>query len=117
MSCVWNTIIRELTKVGRVKNTNPNEFLYFIKDKNCSTKSVKCNGVKPNRKQMKENKVRINEIKSAGAYSMSSFDPLLFLVCWLFDVNIIMNLNGYLIKYTNDNDIVIRLHSNLSHCY
>ena len=98
---------------------NPDYFLNYLKQNNVKTKTVLCNGEKLTKKQIRENFEHIESINNIhGGYLMGSHDPLLYLVCELFDVDIHFNFNGTLIKYTSDDAIdTIKIQSSANHCY
>ena len=109
MTCVPNSLISKLKNeeygiLGLSKRPNPKQFMEKMKEYNRKTPNVTWQDEKLTEKQEEENMERINEIdlnKIGKGYLCSSFDPLLFLYCELFEVSIDCNFVGNLIKYKN----------------
>lgn len=102
MTCVWDGIIQAL----KIKTT-PQEFAYLIKKNNKKTPNITWNNETLTEKQLEENYERIKEIdisKIRHGYYCSCFEPLIFLVCELFNVSAIHNYDGNKIYYTNKNN-------------
>lgn len=115
MTCVFDALIFELCRLGLwddEKNPNrkptPLEFVQFICRNNCPTTNVKYNGEsRPSLKQLQENKQRIasiSEIQIQDGYLCSTFDPLMFLICELFRVNINHRFCGNMCRYSYESD-------------
>ena len=97
MTCVWDGIIKKLDL-----KTTPHKFSSCVIMKNKITDNVVVNGEELTEKQKKENYERIRKIGNIkNGYLMSSFDPLLVLICELYETNLVHNFNGHKIIYTN----------------
>ena len=97
MTCVWDGLIK-----GLGLKTTPQKFSSSIIMRNKITENVVVNGEKLSENQKKENFERISKIGSIkNGYLMSSFDPLLMLICELYEKNLVHNFNGHEIIYTN----------------
>ena len=81
--------------------------------------SITWNGETLTKKQLQENYDHIidfNPNTIGNGYDCSVCDPFLLLVCYLFNVNIDHNYNGYLMKYrANNNARILRFSSNTGH--
>ena len=125
MTCVPDSLIRKLKNeeyqiIGLDKKPSAKEFMIKMKEHNKDTSNVIWQGSTITETQKKENVERIQniEIKNIGSgYLCSSFDPLLFLYCELFNVSIDCHFNGTLIKYKNINtsNRVIKFSCSKSH--
>ena len=86
MSCVWKGLIKKLNLQYK-----PLTLYNVIKKNNIRTHNVLHNGTKPSPQQLDENFERIERLTQKevlDGYLCSSFDPLLFLICELYKVNI-----------------------------
>ncbi len=96
-------------------------FVYILKKNNKYTTNVLCNDIELTKKQYEENFERINKIKKINnGYDCSSCDPLLLLICEIYEVNIIHHFNGITIKYLNKKCLhkkSIHVSSNSSHFF
>jgi hypothetical protein len=118
MTCVWEGILTGLKKHRLIdRNMNIDCFVQHIKSHNEIIDSVTFNGKEPTDKQKEENFERIENIgKIQSGYLCSSFDPLLFLICHLYKVNIIHNFNAVKLRYLHDeSNITLHFESNKSH--
>lgn len=111
MTCVPDGIIQSLNsddfiKINLSKNINAVTFMEKIKEHNRLTSHVKVQNKALTEQEMNENMERIKEINTANlnnGYLCSSHEPLLILICELFEVDIKMNFNGSTVLYQNSN--------------
>ena len=109
MTCVPNSLISKLKSseyklIDYNKRPSVKQFMIKIKEYNRETPNITWQNEKITELQQKENIERISciEINKLGSgYLCSSFDPLLFLYCELFNVSIDCDFMGTLIKYKN----------------
>ena len=109
MTCVPDGIIKSLTnedfqKINLENPVSAYTFMKAIKENNTHTVNVRVQNRALSEKELNENFQRINEInlnKLNNGYLCSSHEPLLNLVCQLFEVDINMNFNGSKIQYRN----------------
>ena len=128
MSCFWQGIQQSLVikdflyydeynTIQFVPKLEP--FVLFLKKHNCVTTTIKCNGEVCSQKMLEENKQAIDEYDSNQinqGYYCSTADPFLFLVCFLFKVNIHHDYNGHGILYEHpEYTRTVYYHSNTSH--
>lgn len=98
MSCVYDSLIKKL----KLKKTNPTSLVEYLKENNTETIDTTWNGNFLTEQEMKDNKERISNIKGTNkGYDCSTCDPLLLLVCQIYDVSIYHNFNGTEISYEN----------------
>lgn len=99
MTCVWDALIRALKL-----NIQPRDFVLCLKQNNIKTVGIKCNKMELTEKQMEENILRINEINENNlhqGYDCSTCEPILLLVCKLYNINIEHIFNNVTIIYEN----------------
>lgn len=104
MSCVWTALISAL----KVPHLTPAAFLLDLKARNKQTPSVLLNGVPLGPMLLEENMKSIAELSPnsiTNGYDMSTCDPLLFLVCDLYDVNIVHTYNGVRLAYLHIDEL------------
>ena len=109
MTCVPDSLIGKLTKkeykiIGLNSRPNAKNFMKKMKEYNKETPNVTWQNEQLTKKQMEENMERINCIKInklGKGYLCSSFDPLFFLYCELFEVSIDCDFYGTDIEYRN----------------
>lgn len=97
MSCVWKGLIKKLNLEYK-----PLTLYNVIKQNNTKTYNVYHNGLKPSEQQLDENYERIERLSQdevLNGYFCSSFDPLLFLVCELYQVSMVHKYNTTTINY------------------
>jgi len=112
MSCVWVGILQALKKdyltcqdnqlKNKILNLNTKTLVQLLKFNNNQTNEVKWNSVSLTKKQLIENLNHINEIKENNinlGYECGTCDPIFFLLCEIFHVNIIHNYLGNVMKY------------------
>lgn len=114
MTCVWDGLIK-----GLGQPYTPHSLAVYLKKNNIDTVQVKWQGQKITEKQYQENKEWISTINEHGLHhgqDVSSFCPILFLVCQLFNVSIEHRYNGAVIKYEKEGaSRVIIAYSNRHH--
>lgn len=120
MSCFWRGLIKKLRQKDFInKPKTPEEFLAFLQRHNEPTPDVLINGRSPTKKQMIENMKWVSLINQTNnGYDCSTFDPVLMLVCHLFNVKIIHHYNGINIIYQKSSSPArasIRVFSNTNH--
>lgn len=116
MSCVYKCLIAKL----KLKKVKPEKFMQMIKKYNKHTGDILWNGEELTKTQLQENYERIRCIKDYNnGYDCSACDPLLLLVCQLYDTSIEHNFNGTEIKYTNKKfpGKIIYIDSNKNHMF
>ena len=109
MTCVPDGIIQSLTseefeKINLKKPISARSFMKAIKEHNKPTVNVMVQDKILTQKELNENVNRIREIdlnNLNNGYLCSSHEPLLNLICELFEVDINMNFNGSQVKYRN----------------
>ena len=119
MSCFWDTLKKNLNIKSCTK-----DFIIDLKNKNSKTKLVLWNNNKLSNKQLNEN---YNHIKTLdennynNGYYCSTCEPILFLVCKIYKVNIhhryLNNTMIYENKYKNTKCNTIFIHSNEGHMW
>ena len=114
MTCFWDGILSKLT-IDMVNNClgieiktklHQKKLVKLLKKYSVKTIDVLWNDQELSEKELEENMLWINELDSTSignGYDCSCSDPVLFLVCQLFKVNITHQFNGATIKYTNKN--------------
>jgi|TARA_B110000211_G_scaffold214105_1_gene255233 hypothetical protein len=128
MSCFWQGIQRSLIIEDFLPYSNSENIhvvpkldtlVLFLKKHNYLTKNITCNGEVCSEKMLKENKDAVDEynlVQINQGYYCSTADPFLFLVCFLFSVNIIHDYNSHTISYEHPaHTRTIYYHSNTSH--
>lgn len=123
MTCFWDGILNRLThedfKQFNIQKPKNKEFVLFLKSRNKQTRNVSWNDESLTKKQLEENFTHVkdfdvNTIK--GGYFCSTFEPFLFLVSQLFQVNINHNYCGHMIKYRiNQKNRILQFSSNQGH--
>ena len=123
MTCFWDGILNRLThedfKQFNIQKPKNKEFVLFLKSRNKQTRNVSWNDESLTKKQLEENFTHVkdfdvNTIK--GGYFCSTFEPFLFLVSQLFQVNINHNYCGHMIQYRiNEEDRILQFTSNKGH--
>lgn len=101
-------------------NIPPAQFVQDIQRRNTHTTDVTWNDEKPTKQQLDENFQSINEFDSASVhngYHCSTFDPFIFIVCQLYQCDIIHDFYGNQLAYKNVvvSHKTIRLVSDQSH--
>lgn len=136
MTCVYDTLIKLLNDNKLIQNVTPIQFINILQHLNKKTR-VLVNGIKLTNKQQKENIERINNITILNnkiiddgddGYLCSGCDPILLLVCDLYNVNIIHDIQNEqsqhnIIEYTciptksrsQNPSIFLKVYSNLDH--
>ena len=126
MSCFWDTLIKnikkeDLTNILNITTTKPLDFCNGLKGMNCKTENVFWNGSRITEKQYEENIEWINEYQPntiGNGYDCSTFDPFLFLIVELFQIEIHHHYNGTMIHYQNKNPrYSIKIQSNKGHMW
>ena len=125
MACFWKGIQQSII-IEDFKDISDMEFVpklsvlvQFLKDNNRATHTIRCNGEVCSKKMLEENmeaikEYNINQINQG--YYCSTADPFLFLVAFLFNVNIHHDYNGHSILYEHPNYTrTVYFHSNTSH--
>ena len=113
MTCVWNGLIK-----GLKLKIKPVELLKIVKDKATKTPNILWNGQKLTDQELDENLERIKNIENINqGYDCSTCDPLLFLICHLYNVNIHHKFMNHVMKYEHDTDsnTVLQVESNKGH--
>jgi len=115
MTCVWDSIVCGLNKLNF--NVNHNILLNHIKNNNKKTDTVKWNGETISEQMQNENYIAISNINiSNNGYLCSTCDPLMLIICELYNVSIEHSYNDHKINYTMNNaKYKIRLSSNNHH--
>ena len=101
MTCVWKGLLEGLKKIKLIPNKcNVDTFVKNIKKNNLKTINVAYNGEKLTQQMIEENFQRIKEISNIEkGYLCSTCDPLMLLICELYNVNIIHRFLDNNIKY------------------
>lgn len=116
MTCFWDGILNKLTnydfKKFNINKPRNKEFVYFLKKHNTKTSNIKWNSKMLTHKQLEENFNHIKDFNPntiSRGYLCSTCEPFLFLISYLFDVNIDHNYCGHVMKYriNNSNRILI----------
>lgn len=126
MTCFWDGILQSLNDQDFYKICNNSsrpyhaiEFVEWLKKHNKYTENVEWNDEFLTQKQLEENFKSIEELDKntiGNGYNCSSFDPFLFLICELFKLKIIHNLNGVIMLYCHKTPIkVVKYKSDLGH--
>jgi len=126
MTCFWDGIVKSLSddiyKQVCDKRPNNEELVLLLKKNNTKTDNIKWNDKELTEKQLKENMERIEEIdikNISSGYDCSCFEPVLFLICHCFNVNIDHDFNGFTMKYTHKTDSqhkkILKFKSNSGH--
>ena len=113
MTCFWDGILTAIDdnlfqKVLGKPKCMVKCFITELKMHNKQTQNVLWNGSPLINQQLEENFQAVNEFNINGiygGYDCSTFDPFLFLVSEIFNVDIIHNFNGAIINYNNINNI------------
>ena len=126
MSCFWDTLIKNIKKedlkdILNITTNKPLDFCNKLKEKNCKTENVLWNGSKLTEKQYEENIQWINEYKTntiGNGYDCSVFDPFLFLIVELLQIEIHHHYNGTMVHYHYNNPrYSIKIQSNKGHMW
>ena len=126
MSCFWDTLIKnikkdDLTNILNITTTKPLDFCNGMKGMNCKTENVLWNGSRITEKQYEENIEWINEYHPStisNGYDCSIFDPFLFLITEIFQIEIQHHYNGTFIQYQYKNPrYSIKIQSNKGHMW
>jgi len=126
MSCFWDTLIKnikkeDLTNILNITTTKPLDFCNGLKGMNCKTENVFWNGSRITEKQYEENIEWINEYQPntiGNGYDCSTFDPFLFLITEIFQIEIQHHYNGTFIQYQYKNPrYSIKIQSNKGHMW
>ena len=114
MSCFWDGLRASL----KVTENNKN-FALFLKSKNTETNSVTWQNKTLSKKQLQENYEHVRDYSVNNinkGYLCSTADPFLFLICEIYNINIIHKYNKVNIKYiTNNQNTVHYFQSNNRH--
>lgn len=114
MSCFWVGINTKL-KLGLA----PAKLIEHLKKNNRKTNITWKSGGEEltlTDKQKEENKEAISCLKLENGYLCSTFDPVLFLVAEIYEVNIIHKYNGVRIEYVHPkSDKTVNFNSSKSH--
>tara|TARA_Y100000590_G_C14976129_1_gene734373 strand:+ start:58 stop:450 length:393 start_codon:yes stop_codon:yes gene_type:complete len=110
MTCFWDGLLAGLTKEDfttfHLKHKpNVKAFIQLLQKSAVRTTHVVCNGTQPTEQQLTENLEAVREFNINtihGGYDCSTFDPFLFLVAELFNLNITHTyLKKHVIQYNN----------------
>tara|TARA_B100000073_G_scaffold84470_1_gene65211 strand:- start:1476 stop:1859 length:384 start_codon:yes stop_codon:yes gene_type:complete len=123
MTCFWDAILQKLTRndfnnfgLSHMDNSN---FVRFLKNHAEKTPDVTWNDERLSDKQLQENYKHIidfNPNSIRNGYDCSVCDPFLFLVCFLFNVDIDHNYNGHIMRYrVKNSNRCLRFSSNTGH--
>ena len=134
MTCFWDGLIKALnrhklclTPSFHAKKSKKRKhycdvpsFIQELKNANCFSKDVTCNGEAPSDAQLKENVEAVASYSvrsSKNGYLCSAFDPFLFLVSQLYQVTIIHKSVYGTIVYENTKHSVrtLRVASSVGH--
>ena len=125
MTCFWDGILNTLTNedfrpFGYSKMPNT-EFVLFLKKFNKKTKNVTWNSEKFTEKQLEENFTHIRNFdyrSIRNGYDCSICDPFLILVSELFNISIIHDYRGNVMRYDNQQSKrVVNYGSNSGHFF
>lgn len=125
-TCVWQSLLQglkgDLKKLGITPNKKNragliNTFVHKLKQNNQRVSNITVNNVELVDQQINENFEAIKEIKNINnGYLCSTCDPMLILVCKLFNCNIKHKYLSNMIHYENpDATFEIELKSSLGH--
>ena len=112
MTCFWNGILTGLKHLnnysitGFNKKYNIKELILFLKKNNKESNNIFWDKKLLTKKELSEHKNAINNLdinKINNGYLCSTNDSFLFLICQLFEINIIHNYNNNIISYINKN--------------
>tara|TARA_X000001036_G_scaffold437639_1_gene483414 strand:- start:2675 stop:3052 length:378 start_codon:yes stop_codon:yes gene_type:complete len=123
MTCFWDGILSQLTIKDfdpyLKKKPNNNNFVEFLQKHNMKTDKVVWNNQRLTTKQLEENFTHIKEFhvdSIHNGYFCSTFEPFLFLVCQLFQLNIDHCFCHNTMEYRIDNNKrLLNFKSNKSH--
>lgn len=118
MTCFWDGTLKALGKESSPDHIRL--FIRFLKHHNKKTPNIMWNDETLSSLQQEENMKAISLIDEMAihhGYDCSTCDPVLFLVCELFNISVHHDYNGKMIKYTNKlyPTKVVRAFSNQSH--
>jgi len=115
MTCFWNGIMKSLDI-----RSSPLEFAKMLKNKAVITRDVTWNNTEISEKQLDENYQRVinldlNSINNG--YDCSTFEPFLFLVSQVFQVDIKHHFMNNILYYKNKIRSIktITVYSNIGH--
>jgi hypothetical protein len=107
MTCVWKGLIKGLECYKLIKNkTKEIDFATYIKKHNTKTINILINDSYLGEQEMTENykaieNLNVNNIENG--YMCSTSDPLLALVCQIYNINIIHKCKHTTVEYSYDN--------------
>ena len=118
MSCVADAILRTIPwNEQHAKPSDPVALFKWLKSKNRKPVQVTWNGEKLTKQQMEENVQAISNMKledATSGYYTSCFEPMFFLLCEIFKINIDHNFNGVNIKYCHKTSKITKCFSSSS---
>jgi len=114
MTCFWKGIINllDVGEMNKILDTHfnrkppPKKFVKALKKKNIQVFTIKHNNIQLTQKETEDNYNSINEIKPTdigNGYLCSGFEPVLFLISYLFGYTIKHIFNKIEIIYNNPN--------------
>ena len=112
MTCFWDSILTALNNDDfriidpNIKKMNNKDFVIFLKNNNTKTINITWNGEKLTDKQLEENYQHIKDFNPSSIYNgyfCSTCEPFIFLVSYLFKVNINHNYRDNIMKYRIEN--------------
>jgi len=122
MTCFWDAITSRLTAEERqlAGVTSATSLAAYLKGVNTRTPEITWNDESLTPQQMGENMERVRSLDVGGiggGYDCSTCDPFLFLVAYVFDVDIDHNYMGHVMRYRNTRSAKRTLHfsSNSGH--
>lgn len=107
MSCFWSGIIQGLKNNTLIEDVSITNLIKYLKENNNNVNII-CNGEQVSDKQCEEIKEHIKSLSDLNinnGYDCSTFDPVLLLICELFQISIIHKYNGVIIKYDHPKPI------------
>ena len=106
MTCFWDNLMRGMYRqklIDRVPSIP--DFIGMLKKDNMRTTGILHNGMALHPRFIEENFTlmipSLNERAVGQGYDCSGCDPVMLLICKLYNVNIIHTYRGHVIKYTN----------------
>ena len=119
MTCVWDGLLQGLKKFNLVKDDYTiDKLVQYVKNNNKKTINVTHNNNFLSDKLLEENFERICKISHIkNGYFCSTCDPLMMLICELFNVNIIHKFIDVFVKYnsTANAKILLYVESDIEH--
>ncbi len=122
MTCFWDGILSRLTAEERSFGglTCATTLVAYLKSVNTRTPEITWNGETLTPQQMGENMERVSTLDAGSignGYDCSTFEPFLFLVSYIFNLDIDHDYNGHVMRYRDSRGSkrLVRFQSNTGH--